>query len=76
MKTEDLVIEMSGKLFDYLLEGNAKFPEKDPMYDAEKEAQYLERIKSQLMPRLEEDRMRYLSKDFDPKNSWWGSEVE
>jgi arylsulfatase A-like enzyme len=33
---KDLVQEMSGKLFEYLTEVNAKFPVRDPMYDAEK----------------------------------------
>lgn len=73
---KELVEEMSGKLFEYLTKVNAKFPVKDSMYDAEKEAEYLERIKNQFMPRLEEQRMLYLSKDFDPGNNWWGSEVD
>lgn len=73
---KNLVDELSGKLFKYLNEVNAKFPVKDPMYDAGKEAQHLDRIKNQLMPKLEEKRLLYLSKDFDPGNKWWGSKLD
>jgi len=27
------------------------------------------------MPQLEKQRLEFLSKDFDPGNNWWGSEV-
>lgn len=67
---------LSDKLTGYLSKTGAKFPTKDPLYDPEKEAQYLERIKNELLPRLEKQRMEYLSPDYNPGNDWWGSEVE
>lgn len=67
---------LSNRLSYALSEMGAKFPEVDPLYDTEKEAQYLKNIEEDLLPRLEKQRLEYLSKDFDPENNWWGSETE
>jgi arylsulfatase A-like enzyme len=69
------VKELSGKLFLYLNELGARFPVKDPLYNAEKEKAYLEKVKNERLPQLEKQRLNFLSKDFDPGNNWWGSEV-
>ena len=69
----DLVKQLSEKLFVMLNEMGACFPTKDPEWTAEKEKEYLERIVNERWPRLEQQRMNFLSKDFDPKNNWWGS---
>ncbi len=69
------VIELSEKLFSYLNEVGARFPEKDPEWTAEKEKQYLENVINKRWPQLEKQRLDFLSKDFDPKNNWWGSMV-
>ena len=74
-ENQELVKTLSTKLFAYLNEVGAKFPEKDPEYNEELERQYLNKIENKHMPQLEKRRMEYLSKDFDPKNNWWGSEV-
>jgi arylsulfatase A-like enzyme len=70
------VNELSKKLFSYLNETGARFPEKDPLYDAEKEKAHLEKIKNERLPQLEKQRLNFLSKDFDPGNNWWGSDVQ
>ncbi|BAX78820.1 sulfatase [Labilibaculum antarcticum] len=70
-----LVKKMNKKLFDYLHEVGAKFPEKDDEYNAELEKQYLESVVKNQWPKLEKQRMKMLSKDFDPDNSWWGSSM-
>jgi hypothetical protein len=62
-------------LFKYLAEVGAKFPGKDPVYSADEEKKYLEGIARTKLPQLEEQRRKILSKDFDPKNNWWGSSV-
>jgi len=72
---KDIVEALSSKLFDYLQKVGARFPEIDPEYSAVKEASYLRRIETVFLPRLEKQRMLYLSKDFDPGNNWWGSYV-
>jgi len=71
----ELVDELSGELFDFMEEVGARYPEKDPQYSAELEEQHLQRIRTELWPRLEQRRLEFLSKDFDPQNNWWGSEV-
>ncbi|MEX0884268.1 MAG: sulfatase-like hydrolase/transferase [Cyclobacteriaceae bacterium] len=72
----ELVNQLSESLFAYLDEVGALFPEKDPLYDPAKEQEYLDRIKNVRMPALEKQRMEFLSKDFDPGNDWWGSDVD
>ena len=71
----ELVKEMSEKLFAYLNEVGAKFPEKDPEYKAELEQKHLNNVVNKRMPGLEKQRMLFLSKDFNPNNNWWGSMV-
>jgi arylsulfatase A-like enzyme len=61
------------ELVTYLVEVGACFPEQDPEYDPEKEAAYLESIVNVKLPKLEKQRMDFLSEDFDPGNMWWGS---
>jgi arylsulfatase A-like enzyme len=70
-----LTKQLSEQLFTLLDEMGARYPEKDPLYDAEKEKAHLERVKNVVWPRLEKQRMEFLSKDFDPGNNWWGSRV-
>jgi arylsulfatase A-like enzyme len=69
----ELTKKLSDKLFAYLHEVGARFPEKDPEYNAAKEKEYLERIENELLPRLEQQRLKFLSEDFAPGNNWWGS---
>lgn len=70
-----IVAQLSEELFAYLEEVGARYPEKDPEYSAELEERFLERVRTQRWPRLEEQRLRFLSEDFDPDNNWWGSMV-
>jgi arylsulfatase A-like enzyme len=70
----EVVKMLSVKLFSYLEDVGANFPESDPQYDAELEKQYLQDVFTRRMSGLENQRLGYLSKDFDPKNNWWGSE--
>ena len=67
--------QLKADLFDYLNKVGAKFPEKDPEYSAEAERTYLDGIVKNRIPQLEQQRLNFLSKDFDPKNNWWGSKV-
>jgi hypothetical protein len=65
---------MSERLFSYLQEVGAKFPERDPEYKKELEKKYLEKVINERWPQLEKQRLNFLSKNFDPGNNWWGSE--
>ena len=71
----ELVAAMSKKLFTMLDEMGARYPTNDPEYSAEKEKQYLDNVINKRWPRLEQQRLEFLSPDFDPKNKWWGSQV-
>jgi arylsulfatase A-like enzyme len=72
----ELTKQLGEQLFAFLNEVGARFPEKDPEYNEEQEKQHLERIRTVRMPQLEEQRLDFLSKDFDPGNNWWGSKIE
>ena len=69
------VKEMSEKLFAMLDEMGARYPTKDPEWTAEKEQQHLDKVVNVTWPKLEKQRMEFLSPDFDPENDWWGSKV-
>jgi arylsulfatase A-like enzyme len=69
------VKELHEKLFSYLNEVGARFPKPDPQYDAQEEKDYLRKVETELLPKLEKQRMSFLSEYFDPGNNWWGSDV-
>lgn len=71
----ELVQQLNKELFDYLIKVGARFPKQDPEYDATKEHAYLKNIVEKKWSQLEEQRMEFLSEDFDPKNNWWGSQL-
>ena len=71
----ELVNQLSEKLFLMLEEMGALYPLPDPEYRAEKEQEYLEHVIHNRWPKLEQQRMDFLSVDFDPGNQWWGSMV-
>ncbi|MCR9099215.1 MAG: sulfatase [bacterium] len=74
MKHPEIAERLHEELFDYLNSVGARFPRKDPLYDAQKEQAYLHSIENKLLPRLEEKRQHILSPDFDA-GDWWGSQV-
>lgn len=73
VRNVEKVNELKGLLFSYLEDVGARYPEDDPEYNADMENQYLESIRNGRWPRLEAQRLQYLSEDFDPGNMWWGS---
>ena len=72
----DKVTQLNNELFDYLEQVGARFPEKDPLYNEVAERAHLQRIRENRMPALEQQRLNFLSPDFDPGNNWWGSQVD
>jgi hypothetical protein len=66
---------LSDLLQAYLEKTNANMPSEDDTFDpvlAKKNHQ--EKI-NVLMPRLEAQRMEFLSEDFQPNDDWWDSKV-
>ncbi|MCA6075449.1 sulfatase [Fulvivirga sedimenti] len=71
-----IVERLLDELFNFLRQVNAKRPVPDPGYSPELEQEHLERVKNEVLPRLEQQRLQFLSEDFDPNNDWWGSAVK
>jgi len=71
----EIVKRLNYRLFGYLNEVGARYPEKDSLYNNEEEERYLDWVINVRMPQLEEQRLKMLSKEFDPGNNWWGSKV-
>lgn len=71
----EVVTKLHKQLFEYLESVNAKFPIKNPKFDVEKDLARLKNREESLLPKLEEYRLQYLSKEYDPGNNWWGSKV-
>ena len=46
-----------------------------PEYDEELERRHLEQVINERWPRLERQRLEFLSEDFDPGNNRWGSQL-
>ena len=74
-QNKELVTKLSTELFAMLDEMGARYPVKDPKYNSKSEEDYLNKVKNKRLPLLEKQRMKFLSKDFDPKNNWWGSYI-
>ena len=62
-----LVRQLHQELFDYLKKVGARFPVADPLYSADAENKYLEGVVKNRLPQLEQQRLKFLSKDFYPK---------
>lgn len=69
------VKELRRTLDDYLKRTGARYPQPDPLYDAGREQEHLQRVRDERLPRLEKQRLEFLSPEYDPQNNWWGSEV-
>lgn len=70
-----LARQLSESLFAYLNKVDARFPIKDPEYIEELEKKHLEQVINERWPRLERQRLDFLSEDFDPGNNWWDSQL-
>ncbi len=68
--------EMSGQLKQFLLNRNARLPEKDPVFNSDAAEAVYQNRQHKLMPRLEAQRREMLSEDYQPNDDWWGSSVE
>ncbi|MEC3905698.1 sulfatase [Tamlana sp. 2201CG12-4] len=72
-KSPDKVKEMVSKLNQWLQEVNAKFPSKDPEYNEAKAKERHHNLVNKRLPGLEKQRKAFLSEDFKPNATWWGS---
>jgi arylsulfatase A-like enzyme len=70
------VEQLSEELFNYLETVGALYPEKDTVYSKTAERARMQRIREKRMPDLEQQRLDFLSPEYDPGNKWWGSQVD
>ena len=67
--------ELRRRLYQWLVEVDARFPTPDPQYDPEKERDRLRTMEHDLLPKLEAEHAGYLDPEWQPNEDWWGSQV-
>lgn len=74
-ENSDVAERLGDLLQSYLEKVDANMPSADPDFDPDlAKKQHQEKI-DVLMPRLEAERMEFLSEDFEPNETWWDSKV-
>ena len=71
----DIAASLSEILQKWLTEAGAAYPKEDTLFDAAERQDYDSTIVHKLLPKLEAERQRMLSDDFEPNPDWWGSKV-
>lgn len=74
-KNPELTEKMRGELDSYLNETHAKKPTKDTEYDPKLAEELHQEKIDKLMPKLEAERKKMLSKGFEPNATWWDSKL-
>lgn len=74
-QNEGIADRLSDLLQSFLKKVNANMENEDTAFDADlAKKQQMEKI-DVLMPKLEAERMEFLSEDFQPNETWWDSKV-
>ncbi len=71
----EITKKLSEKLHNWLSEVDAKYPAVDQEFDITMRKNYEDKVKNELLPKLEKERLKMLSKDFQPNKDWWGSKI-
>jgi arylsulfatase A-like enzyme len=66
---------MGSELKAWLAAVDAKLPVPDPEYNEELFLKRQEEIRNGLWPRLEQERLNYLTPGWQPNEDWWGSKI-
>ncbi len=74
-KHPDITEQLSSKLNAWLLKVGATMPSKDLEYNEALKLKRQDYLKNEFMSKLEKDRMRFLSPDFEPNADWWQSKI-
>lgn len=67
---------LATELTNWLAKVGAKYPTKDPMYDAAKEQEAIKKKKKRMFTYHEKLRKDMLQKNWNPNKNWWGSTTE
>lgn len=70
----DIVEDLSHQLQESLKSTTAKFPIHDEAYSADSFQLKYQYYEKNLMPWLEKQRKNFLSEDWQPNDTWWGSQ--
>lgn len=70
-----IAIELEKELTQWLIETKANQPIKDPEYNAHLEKEYLERMSTETLSNLENQRVQMLQPNWQPNENWWGSKL-
>lgn len=70
---QEIASRLRGQLDNWLTEMDAWLPAPDPAYDATLAQERQEKIVNEWWPRLENQRLNFLSDEYDPGNNWWDS---
>lgn len=60
----------------WLSDTGARMPRPDPRFDEARFEARLNRARTQLMNKLEDNHQYYLDEAYSPQNGWWGSAIE
>ncbi|MGZ0014791.1 sulfatase [Yeosuana sp. AK3] len=71
----EIAKKLNEKLQSWLTEVGAKYPIIDNEFDAIMRENYQDKVKNEMLPKLEKERLKMLSKDFQPNKDWWGSKI-
>ena len=69
----DRVVALRQTLDRHLSEVSAEIPLHNPRFDRQEKRQQQNQVRNELLPKLEQRHANYLSPDFQPNPSWWGS---
>ena len=71
----EIAANLNDNLMSWLNEVGAKFPTEDPEFDKLKAEKRRSANVNKKWPSLEENRLKVLSKDFQPNETWWKSRL-
>lgn len=72
-ENKDIANRLNDELFAFLHQVGASFPTPDSLYSKKLESEYLQKIRNEMLPKLESQRKEMLSKSYMPNRDWWGS---
>ncbi|AFK05734.1 sulfatase (plasmid) [Emticicia oligotrophica DSM 17448] len=67
--------KLNTKLLTWLKSVNAQYPVQDPEFNADLANKKLKNNSEILMPKLEKERLHFLSSDYQPNKDWWKSKT-
>ncbi len=71
----EITQKLSDKLLGWLESVGAQYPVADPEYDEALDLARDRRIRGELWPRLEQQRLDFLTEGWSPNEDWWGSKL-